>query len=142
MRIRFLIVFLVLSLAGLIQARETLIKAEDVKEVTISFMPWKTQTNRRLSAEDIRSNPNYRFSVRMPWDIKALLKHLPLQELKPTTDEPGDTRLVIDFQLANGSRMTLHASQFYLYTEDCTFRWRVTPKFKRFFRFEEMSLLK
>jgi hypothetical protein len=137
-----MIVVLLLSLAGIIRASDNLIKPEDVKEITISFMPWKSATNRRLSAEDIRSNPNYRFSVCMPWDIETLIRRLPLQQMEPTTEEPGDTRLVIDFRLSNGSRVTFHASQFYLYSEDCKHRWRVTPEFKRLFRFEEMSLLK
>ena len=142
MRIRFMIVVLLLSVAGVIRAGDNLIKSEDVKEITISFMPWKSATNRRLSAEDIRSNPNYRLSVCMPWDIETLIKRLPLRHMKPTTEESGDTRLVIDFRLSNGSRVTLHASQFYLYSEDCKFRWRVTPEFKRLFRLEEMSLFK
>jgi hypothetical protein len=142
MRIQFMIVVLFMSLTGVVRASDNLIKPGDVKEITISFMPWKSATNRRLSAEDIRSNPNYRLSVCMPWDIEAFIKHLPLQHLKPTTEESGDTRLVIDFRLFNGNRVSFHASQFFLYSEDCKLRWRVTPEFKRLFRFAEMSLFK
>jgi hypothetical protein len=131
-----------LSIAGVISAGQSRIKSEDVKEVTVSFMPWKTMRTSALSPEDLRSNPNYRFSVLMPWDIEKLLGRLPIEQMKPTTETSDDTRLVIDIHMRNGNRVSFNATKFYFFTEDKKLQFKVTPEFRRLFEFEEMRLFK
>jgi hypothetical protein len=114
----------------------------DTQEIRISFMPWMAMTNRDQSAEDIRSHPNYRFSVLMPWDIKKVLERLELLQMEATTVAPADIRLVIDIQFKDGKRVTYLANRTYLYSENSTRRCKMTPEFKRLFDFQEMELLK
>jgi hypothetical protein len=141
MQIRFLTVFFALFLAAVGQATDTSIKPEDINSITIYYTPWHTNTNHSLSIEDIRSHPDYSFSVFGPWNIEGLFKHLPLEKMKPTTVATGDVRLVMDIKLSNGNSISFHATKFYFYSNDNKFCWQLTPEIKDLFCFEKMRLL-
>ena len=139
---RHVLLILTLSFGLLLPASDIQIPAGEVKEVDIYFIAWRAMVNPKPSPDRLRQAPEYCLTILSQSDAKTLIGHLPLGRMTPSTDGPADTRLVIDFHLRNGKRISFHASSDYLYTEDGKYRWRITTEFQRLFNLQAIDLLK
>ena len=111
-----------------------------VTEAVIWFVPWDVQTRTTQSPDQIRSHPYFRLSVHNQTEIEKLIKHLPISNLRPNRERPDDIRLVVDFKLKTGQRITFCASQFYFFSGNQKFRTKPEPQFFKFFDLDKLPL--
>ncbi len=129
-------VFLVISLNADIPK----VDPSQVTEAVISFVPWEVLTRADQSPDQIRSHPYFRLSVLGQTEIKKLITHLPISDFRPNRERPTDIRLVIDFKLKTGQRITFCASQFYFFTGNQKFRTQTEPQLFKCFNLDKLPL--
>ena len=111
-----------------------------VRELQISFVPWHVLYNHAPSAKEIRRQAHFKVLITSPWDIEALLSHLPLDGMSESQDTSADLRLVIDLKLSSGKQVSYSASRFYFYAQGFKLRKEIGPEFRDLFSIDGLPL--